>query len=244
MARALMLRLALLAVVAFWGVSSSSAEIIVDILDNSPPTLQDLLDLPPDQGYQVGDKLFDNFTWIDSSQGGANPPLPEAINVQAVQVHYPHGTEFGLRFTGLWSATGSQLADTVITFDVTVLGSQDIIDNTLWMPNGDGAEGGLAAITEIAYDEAGQEIIGLDQFGSEVSGKFVYVSDDAYRRLHHVEYYTQYSKLHIRKDVGANGGGEGVATISEFFQTFSQIPEPSALLLLCAGTALLARRRR
>lgn len=244
MARARTARLACLVVMVLSVVSVAPAAIIVDILDPTPPTLQELMALPQGQGYLVGDKLFSDFTWLDSSQGGANPPRPEAINVQGVLVHYPHGSEHGLRFTGFWAATGGQLVDTLITFNVTATGNDHIIDNTLWMPNGDGSAGGLAAITETAYDGQGGALPGLDQFGREVIGKFVFASDDAQRRLHHVEYYSAHETLQIRKDIGVNGGGTGVAAISEFFQTFSQVPEPSSLLVLVAGAALIIRRRR
>jgi len=207
---------------------------LVEVLPDTTYTLQELIDLPAGEGVLVNDKLFSDFTWVDGSQYGGNAPIPGAITVQGVLVHYNFGDELGLRFTGLWSATGNQLADTVITFTVTVQGPDPIIDNTLWMVNGDAAGGGLASITETVFDAS----------GAEIANKFVYASDVLENKLEHIEYDRPHEVLYIHKDIGANGGGTGVAHISEFYQTFSQVPEPASLLVLCGGALALLRRRK
>jgi len=224
---------------------ASPANVVVDV--TSTYKLSDFVGSPT-AFIRVEDKVFSEFTHEDTSDFGGNAPSPAAINVTGVKVDYGNGFEYGLRFSGNWSAVGEQLADTIIRYKVTADDPWLIIDNTLWMSASGASDAGVATISESVY-----RLYPPSSDDDRVAAKYVYDYDDHnYSKIiDHFEFPPGYEELWIVKDVAVNGGGEdtggnplGSAHISEFYQTFSQVPEPATLALTAAGALVLVLHRR
>lgn len=244
MARVRIVRLILLAGVVLSSASSVWAEII-PVLDGSQNpiefTLEEVMAMP--DGLRVGDKVFSDWVFTDDSQNGGLAPTPEGITVKGVffdlngnGVFDSLGDEIGLCFSGGWSAFADQIADTIIEFKVTADEPFLIVDNTLKMTAAGSAGTGQASIVEALFSDAN-----LDNL---VVRKVVFDNAQGIQHVDHAEFPPGYTELWVVKDVIVNGGGDGMAHISQFYNVFSQVPEPSSLLLLCAGAVLLFARRR
>jgi hypothetical protein len=105
------------------------------------------------------------------------------------------------------------------------------------------AKGGSVSITENVYP-------GDPSTSLSIADKFVYYTRNngtSFGILEDHQDFTPLREIWIKKDVGVTGGDNeaGFAQLSQFQQTFSQIPEPATLaLVLLGGLALLRRRRR
>jgi len=202
------------------------------------PTYYEFAAINEAGGYQVGDKLFTNFSLTVTSGNTGNPPTPSAIGVKAVKVDWDNTGqwEYGLLFTGPWSVVAPALVDIVIQFKVTVTDQTSwIVDNTLAM-EGAAAGDGLAGVHEKVEDSAGNLL--TDPL------KYVWAQSGATHLRDHREFGGMYQELWISKDVQVNGGLTGNASLSLVYQTFSQVPEPATMGLLGLGGLLVALRRR
>jgi hypothetical protein len=229
---------------SIWGLGQASAAITAPINDpNAGFTLQQVIEA---EGIRVGDKVFDLFTVNNSlSTGGAQVPDASGITVYGVYVN----GELGLRFTGGWAATGEQVADTVVIFRVTADRPWLISDNSLWMDGYGARDGGLVAISENVFAENPSE-----GYSFSLADKYVYyASASEMDVLDHQEFTNPEGELvavpeiWVVKDIIVNGGpnSAGSAGLSQFYQTFSQIPEPvSTALLTIGGLLMVARRNR
>ncbi len=209
------------------------------IYDFDNPVTSSLTEVNAADGIQVGDKLFtDFFTDIAKSQGALAPGMDEIV-VRGVDVN----GDFGLIFTGLWQAAAGQLADTTITFKVAAPEGLFIKDNGLKLLGYGAANGGSVSIAEVVYS-------GEPSTSPAIANKFVfYTRDGAIESgiLEDHQDFTPLQEIWVVKDVGVSGGvnQDGFAHLSQFQQTFSQIPEPATMALLAfGGLALLRRRRR
>jgi len=235
-------RPAVLALVLALCAPLTRADIIVITNDY---TLADVMAMPG--GFRVYDKVFTEWDLTDTSKNGGNAPDPSSINVVGIWVDYNNNNiqdapdEWGLRFTGGWSAFGSQIVETAIDFKVTPDAPSQITDNTLWMKNGAGGNGGQASITERVFD--------TNMPANPIATKYVWHNELNSQALAHVDYGSPYDYLYVSLNVIANGGVSqtplGSASVGVFDVTFSQIPEPGVIGLMLLGSAgLLIRRRR
>ncbi len=193
----------------------------------------------PDGQLRVGDKVFSDFSVTGTALNTGNAPDATSIKVQGVQINFGNGYEYGLAFFGGWSAVGQQIVDTVILFKVTADAPHLITDNSLWLASGAGANGGQASITETVYEGSYP--------GPDLADKYVFAHDGGRQLIDHELYAQPVPYAWIAKDVLVNGGVnvDGSASISLFYQTFSQIPEPVTMsVLLAGGIGLLLRKRR
>ena len=231
----------LMAVVAVC--SYASADIIQADLSN--PVSYTIEEIQQAGGIQVGDKLFMDFAVTTSATQGTVAPGADAITVTGVQIT----GDYGLRFNGGWSAGGQEIADSTIRFSVTATRPGWYIkDNALWIAafgvSGTG-EGGIVSVSENVYAEDPYTL--PPNVNPPIANKYVYYRTDADMELYDGKDFAPLKKVWVLKDVVANGGDlvTGSAHLSEFWQTFSQIPEPATVsLVLLGGLGLIARRRR
>jgi hypothetical protein len=191
---------------------------------------------------RIGDKVFSDFRVTTSKTVGATAPGADAISITGVLVD----GEYGIRFNGGWGALSGQIADTTIGFKVTADEPNLIEDNTLFASAWGASSGGSAQITEQVYAKDPN-----DSFSTALANKYVYITDTLVKNKDHQVFKDEagapvaLKTIWVVKDVFATGGvgANGVATISEFYQTFSQIPEPATMSLLGIGMLALARKR-
>jgi len=236
-------RLAVLLTVVLVVCNYASADIIQADLNN--PVSYTIEEVQQAGGIQVGDKLFMDFAVTTSQTQGTVAPGADAITVTGVQVL----GDYGLRFNGGWSAGGQEIADTTIRFSVTATRPGWYIkDNALWITaygvSGTG-EGGIVSVSENVYAEDPYTL--PPDVNPPIANKFVYYRTDNDMEIYDAKDFAPLEQVWVLKDVVANGGDLdiGAAHLSEFWQTFSQIPEPAtACMILLGGLALIARRRR
>lgn len=207
--------------------------------DFGQPASYSLTEVNDAGGIRVGDKLFSNFFTDSTASVGALAPGLGEIVVRGVDVN----GDFGLIFSGLWQAAAGQLADTAITFKVTAPEGLFIKDNDLKLLAFGAGNGGSVSIAENVYS-------GPPSTSPVIANKFVWYTRNGEVEssvLQDHKEFTPLQEIWIIKDVGASGGinQDGFAQVSQFQQTFSQIPEPATLALVAfGGLALLRRRRR
>jgi hypothetical protein len=210
-----------------------------------------IADVNAQGGLLVGDKLFEDFVVISS---GNAPFLPTAADIRISGLLV--GGDYGVSFNGPWFALTNQVLDTTIKFKVSVF-PQDtgvlIKDNTLGLTafavnNSDA----FVSITENVYSAPPPQ-------PQSIADKFVYASQPSSVLMDHENFHgpsggpAAYPEVWVVKDILLYGGSTAVpghpgAFLSEFTQTFSQVPEPQTLALLACGLPGLAlmlwRRRR
>lgn len=212
--------------------------IIVAPIDGNSYTVQQIIDAG---GIKIVDKTFTEWRVTTTAQGNGLAPQAGAISVTAIQI----SGEYGMRFNGPWSAAPGDLADTTIGFRATADDPWLMCDNSLVLAGFGADKGGLASISENVYGADPTKVLPL----TSIANKYVYyVSDTNNKTTDHKEFGEDLKDIWVIKDVIVNGSTAPGATahISEFYQTFSQIPEPSTVVLLAVGAllALVHRRRR
>lgn len=175
-------------------------------------------------GGILEDKFFSNFTYAGSAGGGAVALVASDITV------VPDATPFnpGFLFTASWAAGSGAFMDSLLQFDVKSLGNP-ISDISATMISGH-VFSGIASVTENTTE--GNILL----FDSSLG---VHTSDT-------ITFNPTMDTIHVSKDIGVNGGTEGLATISGVTNHFSEVPEPATMLLLGSGLlgmGVYARRR-
>ncbi|MCK4625528.1 MAG: PEP-CTERM sorting domain-containing protein [Phycisphaerae bacterium] len=230
----------------------ASGDIIIADIDN--PVAYTIEEVNAAGGIQVGDKLFSDWRVTDTESVNAIAPNASEIVVTGIQI----GGDYGLRFNSGWSAPAGQLADSTIKFKVSIvepwLSERWLIkDNALWITAfgvSNNTDAGAVSVSENVY-AFDPDVHGWSQ---PIANKFVYYKDDDDNILYDEKDFVDdmgvpvaLTEIWVIKDVIAYGGvgTVGTAHISEFFQTFSQVPEPATMALLgLGGIGVLLRRRR
>jgi hypothetical protein len=183
-------------------------------------TLQELLD---GASIVIDDKEFSKFRNFDSTGiGGARPVEPQRVTVIPTQDSFGTGLLF---VSDAFKSDLGQGQSTSFAYDVRTLSGADLItDNTL----------ALVRFSLVDLVSANITIIeGVsDEFGQVLGEKSVSVGDliqDPFDSL----VFPPQNHLVIKQSILLNSA----ATVEEFRQDFSQVPEPSTYLLF--GTGIL-----
>jgi hypothetical protein len=181
-------------------------------------------------GCLIGDVLFDNFKYnpdtIISTVGG--------VAATGVTVTPIAGPEFGLMFSGSYSAGMAEVEDAFLTFDVDSQADEPVID-------------GFGLAIDAAATQSGSVVVGenADNFAYHLE---TYVIASGSQLSAGKTISPAVSSLNLKKDILLDGGANGTASLNSFTETFSLAPEPgtgllsnSVLFLLSAG--FLWRRR-
>ena len=194
-------------------------------------SLADLID--NNGSIKVGDKLFDQFTYI------ANGDMPVASTVSISDFTDPFGN-FGIVINGAFmdhfytpDDTGS---DATITYRVTALDPNKWISDAHIWGNPDAVGNAATNVKEtFLFDEPNcsmviQSVSPGHQYDSNVDSV-------VFENLH--------KSMWVQKDIMAHVLSEGsLASVSIIYQSFSQVPEPTCAVFLLSGLALLCCRVR
>ena len=177
------------------------------------------------QTLVVGDKAFTDFSI--SGDFNANHVMVTPIIENG---------DFGIRFSGALVSGGNPM-DLILGYQVSVTNSPNLIADANLLFNGVVVNGpGLAEITEQVYtnnnDFYGQMFVFATESNSVLSASLPITPPQPF--------------LNINKDVLITAELPAFSSISTIDQTFTQVPEPSTLVLAAAGIAGLTvlRRRR
>jgi hypothetical protein len=178
---------------------------------------------------RAGDKVFSDFSFTNIGNG----PQASAILLEPVLLN----GEYGLHIVGSWTAFGSQVAGMTFSYQVTADAPNQITGATLWAPGAGSVGGGSVAIVENIFDQVPGPPL--------ASPLLVYANANGSQLLATASIQPTQSFLFAFKDVIVQGGGgSGLGLLSEFFQTFPQVPEPATLGLLAIGGLAMLRRKR
>jgi len=173
----------------------------------------------------VGDKLFTDFS-IQGSFGAGQ------VTVDPIQLD----GNYGIEFQGGFLADGSG-ADMILKYDVAVTNSPNLIAAANLGFNGFVPFGtGVASVVESVYTNSGS-------FYGEMA---VYATATSSQLTNSLAIVPPQQLLELSKDVTVSAQLPAFAEISTIDQTFSQVPEPSVLVLTimgAAGLGLTMRRR-
>jgi len=199
----------------------------------------------------IEDKEFSEFDLFGIGAGGAIAPDPTSVFVQG---GWDDQTgDYGLRFLLSWNAGVGQTVNANLNFKVAIRPGYDewFIRDILAILSGASATGtGVVNASEIVWDGPipGGNVLASISLSKQHLDNGQYLSAGAE--------FSPVKEIWVRKDISITGGTGiiivnneevqigGTAHLSEMFQFFSQIPEPTTFALLAMGLGLLRRRRK
>jgi hypothetical protein len=196
---------------------ASKAQIILG------PTIS-MVNLTNNQTIIVGDKAFTDFSISGDYQANQ-------VNVTPIL----ENGNFGIRFSGALFSGGTPM-DFNLGYQVSVTNSPNLISAANLLFNGQVTFGvGLAQVVEQVFTN-NNELAGTMQVFATATTNQLSAS---------LPIAPPQPFLTLSKDVLVSATLPAFATISTIDQTFTQVPEPSALALVAAGfTGLVLLRRR
>lgn len=185
-----------------------------------------------------GDKKLSDIDFFGFATGGANPPSADSLFVQGGQDTTTG--DYGLRFQFAWIALSGQNVNTNLKFKISVLPGYDnyFIKDVGMDISGASATGtGGVAVGETVRDAPFGDIIASLSCSKDANDGGAYLRD-------HIEFAPAKEIWIWSKDISITGGTNGSAHISEFYQFYSQVPEPATITLLAIGALGLLKRKK
>lgn len=185
----------------------------------------------------VGDKEFSEIEFFGIGTDGAITPDADSVFVQG---GWNDTTgDYGLRFLLSWSVVSGQAINADLNFKVSILPEYDdyfIKDIWLYLIGASATGTGGVHVGENVWDAPfpeGNVIASLSCSKQDDDGGAYLVDYAEFAPLKEIWIHS--------KDISITGGTSGSAYLSEFYQFYSQIPEPATLLLLGLG-GLIVRK--
>jgi hypothetical protein len=149
--------------------------------------------------------------------------------------------DYGLRFNGFsWNVSSNQIITADLSFEVSILPAySEYYIKDVWLYLTGAGAGGTGVVS------AGENI--WDDFpgGTQLASLTAWCNADNAQLSASAE-FAPIKEIYIQtKHISISGGTNGTAHFSEFFQFYSQIPEPATIVLL--GTAsiwIFTRKKR
>lgn len=229
-------RTAWLVAIAALTVLQTQARAVLNWNFNSPPangyTIQEIID---NQGLRVGDKVFTSFDVVSFGTGGALAPQATDIRVRGF---IEDDGSIGLDFNGAWFANIGQAVNTTIEFAVTA-DDPFVIDGVgLSLDAVGGLGNGAISIAEQVEDVPGGTVL------TDPTLFVFYQRNNPFNQFDDFGSFDPIKSIYVTKDITVTSGGQGIAHLSKFSQTFRQVPEPGTLVLAAGGMLVVLTRRR
>ena len=192
-------------------------------------------------GILIGDKLFENFSYV--AGGVSNNLSPDAISLTALS----NSVGFGLTIGGPFENFGNTSKDFILQYSVDVTNKPGFLISDIHMTyNGNSyGTGGYSTIDESVYSNGfGAGFIGqidVHNYGTNAPPLPPPQFEDQ------LVFAQGHDKVYVQKDIVLGGfNANDHSSISIINQTFSQIPEPSSMVLAGIGLSglWLWRRKR
>jgi hypothetical protein len=201
--------------------------------------LTDVFPLSALQGESLvfGDKEISEFTLSGIAEGGALPPNPDAMTVQGGQDSITG--DYGLKFNFSWNVGPTQTVNATLDFKVSVRQGYDYLIKDVRLDiTGASANGtGVVNVGEDVRDVYDNPLVLLSCSAWQDSPAEYLVDSAEFAPLKAIWIHS--------KDISITGGTTGSAHISEFYQYYSQVPEPATIVLLgTAGIWVFTRKKR
>jgi hypothetical protein len=187
-------------------------------------------------GYSctIGDKIFSNFAYTSSAQGGAVAVVASGVTVDTLGPAGSGGSilnpDIGLQFSALWQANANQLSDATIDFTVTVASGVPMMITDTGLAQLSGVNtSGSASVAEEACGPAP-----CDPSSGQIT--VLTLQNGATTQTSKEVVFSPLASISVAKDIGVSGGTDpaGFAQLSRVRDTFSQtaVPEPRAISML------------
>ncbi len=192
----------------------------------------------PDRTLTFADKKISDIELFGFGTYGAIDPNADSVFLQG---GYDDVTgDYGLKFNLSWNAGPGQTVNVALDFKVSVRDGYDanfIKDVSLDITGASANGTGVVNVGEDVRDEFNNPIVLLSCSAWQDSPA-AYLIDYAE--------FTPLKAIWIHsKDISITGGVYGSAHLSEFYQYYSQIPEPATLVLLgTAGIWIFTRKKQ
>ena len=198
----------------------------------------------PGSGLEVGDKIFSGFDVTGIAAGGAFAPSDDSVLVRGGQ--NDETGDYGLQFRIAWLVGTEQIINANIDFKVSIDPDYDpwfMEDAVLFLMSAGATGTGSVSANEIIYDSSfmGNPLAALDvsreygDGGSDLIDHSQFVLD---------EEPVLAKEIWVETSIIISGGTGGTAQLTEVFMLYSQVPEPTTIILLGLGSLALLRIRK